>query len=304
MTGSVRLDEPLMRALLFVPGNDERKLAKAGSVGADVVVIDLEDAVAESEKTAARSVTRQAVASAGGDGAVAVRVNGLDSGRLEDDVAAVTAPGLWGIVVPKVETADTLVVASDEVARAERDQGLAPGKVALLALIETPLGIARCEDILLGRAPKRTVTAMFGVADFSAALGVDITPDGSELFYARSRLIVATRAAQMPAPIDGPYLQLEDSDGLLSDSRRSRALGFQGRVALHPRQIGPIQQAFSELGDDQVAAARRIVEAFERAETGGVASIRVDGRFVDYPVYELARSKLRRHEAYLRSLSP
>jgi citrate lyase subunit beta/citryl-CoA lyase len=173
----------------------------------------------------------------------------------------------------------------------------------LLALIGTPLGIARCEEILLS-APPRTVTAMFGVADFSAALGVDITPEGSELFYSRSRLIVAARAASMPAPIDGPYLQMDDTDGLLPDSRRSRTLGFQGRVALHPRQIGPIQQAFSELSDDQVAAARRIVEAFEQSEAGGLASIRVDGRFVDYPVYQLARAKLRRHEAYVRSRSP
>jgi citrate lyase subunit beta/citryl-CoA lyase len=301
MTVSIDWDHQLMRTVLFVPGNDRRKLAKAGSLGADVVVIDLEDAVAESEKTAARAVTRDAIAGARGSGPVAVRVNGIDSGRLEDDIAAVTAPGLSAIVVPKVEGAQALALASGALNRAESDRGLPSGTVALLALVETPLGIARCEEILLG-APPRTVTAMFGVADFSAALGVDITADGSELFYARSRLIVATRAASMPAPVDGPYLELDDADGLLSDSRRSRALGFQGRIALHPRQIGPIQQAFSELSDDQVAAARQIVEAFEQAEAGGLASIRVDGRFVDYPVYQLALAKLRRHEAYLRSL--
>jgi citrate lyase subunit beta/citryl-CoA lyase len=302
MTASIDWDQQLMRAVLFVPGNDRRKLAKAAAAGADVVVIDLEDAVAETEKTAARAVTREAVPSANGGGPVAVRVNGVDTGRLEDDIAAVAVPGLSAIVVPKVEAADALAVANEVLTHAERDQALPPGTVALLAIIETPLGIARCDEILLG-APARTVTAMFGVADFSAALGVDLTPEGSELFYARSRLIVAARAASMPAPVDGPYLQIEDTDGLLSDSRRSRTLGFQGRIALHPRQIGPIQQAFSELSDDQLAAARRIVEAFEQAEAGGIASIQVDGRFVDYPVYQLARGKLRRHEAYVRSRS-
>lgn len=289
-----------LRAVLFVPGNDRRKQAKVGAAGADLVVFDLEDAVAESEKTAARVVTREAIPIVAKAGVVAVRVNGIDSGRLEDDITAVVTPGLHAVIVPKVEHAGTLPAAEEALAQAERDHGLAPGSVALIAVVETPLGIARCEEILL-QAPSRTVTAMFGLADFSAALGVDVTPEGSELFYARGRLIVAARAAGMPGPVDGPYLDVDDTEGLLADSRRSRALGFQGRLALHPKQVAPITQAFSELSDQQLAAARRIVDAFEEAESAGVASIRVDGRFVDYPVYDLARTKLRRHETYLRS---
>ena len=115
------------------------------------------------------------------------------------------------------------------------------------------------------------------------------------------RLIVATRAAGCRAD-RRPYLRLDDTDGLLADSRRSRGLGFQGRIALHPRQVDPVNRAYSELSDEQVAAAERIVAAFEEAEASGVASIRVDGRFVDYPVYELARTKLRRHAAYQREM--
>lgn len=290
--------EQLLRAVLFVPGNDPRKQAKVGAAGADLVVIDLEDAVAESEKTAARAVTREAIPAAAKSGIVAVRINGIESGRLEDDIAAVVTPGLHALVVPKVEQLDTLPAAGKALATAEREQGLPSGTVALIALVETPLGIARCEEILL-QAPSRTVAAIFGLADFSAALGVDVTAEGSELFYARGRLIVAARAAGLPGPVDGPYLDIDDTDGLLADSRRSRTLGFQGRVALHPRQVAPITQAFSELNDAQLAAARRIVEAFEDAESGGVASIRVDGRFVDYPIYQLARTKLRRHDSYL-----
>ncbi len=297
------VDQEMLRAVLFVPGNDRRKLARAGIAGADVVVIDLEDAVADAEKTAARAVTREALPSAGAGSPVAVRVNAIDTGRLEADIAAVAAPGLSAIVVPKVEAPGVLAAANQALTDAERSQGLAPGTIAMLALIETPLGIARCEEIMLD-APPRTITAMFGVADLSAALGVDITPEGTELLYARSRLIVAARAAGMPAPVDGPYLQIANAEGLLLDSRRSRRLGFQGRVALHPRQIAPIQQVYSELSDDEAAAARRIVEAFEHAEAGGLASIRVDDTFVDYPVYQLALAKLRRHEAYVRSASP
>lgn len=290
----------LLRAVLFVPANDERKLEKARELGADLVVADLEDAVAESEKTAARAVARAALPSLAAGVAAAVRVNGLETGRLEDDLGAVAAPELSAIVVPKVESVQALEAADRALARAEQAHELAPGSVALIALVETPLGIAHCEQILL-EAPSRTVTAMFGVADFTAALGVDVSPDGTELLYARSRLVVAARAAGLAAPIDGPYLQIEATEGLVEDSRRSRRLGFQGRVALHPRQVAPINQAFSELAPEELSSAQAVVEAFEAAEAGGVASIRVNGRFVDYPVYELARAKLRRHAAYIEA---
>ncbi|HET6870397.1 MAG TPA: CoA ester lyase [Solirubrobacteraceae bacterium] len=285
------MSEQLLRSLLFVPGNDERKLGKAGSTGADLVVIDLEDGVAEAEKTGARSTAADAAGRISAHARVAVRVNGIETGRLEEDVASVTAaPGVSVIVVPKVEAVDTLPVVDDL---------LAGSALGLLALVETPLGITRCEDILAS-APPRTITAMLGIADFTAALGVDLSAEGTELLYARQRLIVAARAAGMPGPIDGPYLRLDDETGLLADTRRSRALGFQGRVALHPRQVDPINRAYSELSDEQLGAAERIVAAFEEAEAAGTASIRVDGRFVDYPVYELARALLRRHAAYQR----
>jgi citrate lyase subunit beta/citryl-CoA lyase len=291
-----------LRTLLFVPGNDERKLSKVGTTGADLVVIDLEDAVAEAAKTEARATANQAVGRISRTAAVAVRVNGLDTGRLQDDIAAVAQAGLSAIVVPKVEAPDSLTAAQESLAMSERNGPHPSGTIALIALLETPLGIARCEEILLN-APQRTVAAMFGVADFSAALGVEPTAGGMELLYARGRLIVAARAARMASTIDGPYLRIDDSEGLLDDSRRSRALGFQGRVALHPSQVAPINQAFSELSSEQLTLARRIVEAFEEAEAAGTASIRVGGRFVDYPVYEQARAKLRRHEAYLRTLT-
>lgn len=297
---SVDRREQLLRSLLFVPGNDARKLQKAASAGADLVVIDLEDAVAEAEKTDARTRAAEAVQRLSAHACVAVRVNGIETGRLEDDIASVAAaPGLSAIVVPKVEAADTLSAAADQLARTECKTEPRAGMIGLIALVETPLGIVRCDDTL-GSAPARTITAMFGVADFSAALGVELSDEGTELLYARQRLIVAARAAGMPGPIDGPYLRLDDACGLLADTRRSRALGFQGRVALHPRQVDPINRAYSELSDERLDGAERIVAAFEEAEADGVASIRVDGRFVDYPVYELARAQLRRHAAYRR----
>ena len=278
---------------MFVPASDERKLAKVGAYGADLIVIDLEDAVAEDQKTAARAQAHAALATFPAGRVVAVRVNGIETGRLDDDIEAVTAPGLAAVVVPKLEDAGTLPAVDAALARAEREAGLAEGTVRVLALIETPLGVVRCEE-LLAAAPPRTVTAIFGLVDFSVALGVDLTAGGEELAYARGRIVIAARAAGLSAPVDGPYPDLDDLDGLLASSRHVRTLGFQGRVALHPAQLPAINRAFSELGAGEAAHAERVVAAFEEARARGVASLRVGGQFVDYPVYELARRKLSR----------
>jgi citrate lyase subunit beta / citryl-CoA lyase len=293
-------DNRPLRALLFAPGNDRRKLAQVGTFEADAVVIDLEDAVADTEKSAARATARHAIPTYGSDQLVMVRVNGIRSGRLGDDIAAVVCPQLAAVMVPKVEKSETLRVAELALIEAERDSGMKVGAVRLIALVETALGIMRADEITQN-APARTLTTVFGLADFSAELGVELTTSGDELLYARGRLVVATRAAGMISPIDGPYLRLNDEDGLIQDCHRSRALGFQGRVTIHPPQVMPTQRAYSELSEEAAAAQRRIVEAFERARASGVAAVQVDGSFVDYPVYQLARRRLAGYEALFRS---
>lgn len=293
----IEWDTQHLRSLLFVPGSDERKLAKSATLGADVVVIDLEDAVAEESKVGARDTSRAAIATYGANIVVAARVNGVASGLLDDDVAAVVTRGLDAIMVPKVEELDSLRYADTIIAAAEQDAGLAVGSIRLFVLIETPLGLTRCESLLVG-APARTVAAAFGAGDFATELGVDLTPDATEILYARSRIVVASRAAGLAAPIDGPWLWLDDMNGLETDSVRSRQLGFQGRVTLHPSQVKSVIRTYSALNDEEAAQARRVVGAFERAEKDGVASLRIDGRFVDYPIYRLARERLFRYDAW------
>jgi citrate lyase subunit beta/citryl-CoA lyase len=261
-------------------------------------VIDLEDAVADEEKTAARTMARDAIPSCGtGGAAVTVRVNSRPTGRMEEDLASVVRPELDAIMVPKIEDSETLPAVDAVLAEAERREGLEVGSVRLLALIETARGVVECERIL-ATAPPRTLTAVFGLGDFSTELGIDLTRDAYELHYARSRLVVATRAAGLRKPVDGPWLDLQDEEGLEADSARSRSLGFQGRVTVYPPQVATVQRAYSRLPEEQVESARRVVAAFEEAEQRGVASIRVDGRFVDYPIYNLARERLRLDAAY------
>lgn len=293
-------EQQLLRALLFVPGTERRKLAKVATFGADAIVIDLEDAVADDEKTEARAVTREALPSYAGGPAIMVRVNGRATGRMADDLRAVVHPRLDAVVVPKLEDAETLREVDAVLDEAEAREGLARGHVRVLALVETALGLVRCEDAL-ARAPERLVTAIFGLGDFTADLGIDLTADAAELAYARSRVVVAARAAGLRRPIDGPFLDLFNEEGLLADSARSRQLGYQGRVTVYPPQVDATQRAYSWLGDEEAERARRVVAAFEEGERRGVASLRVDGQFVDYPIYRRAVEKLRLYDAYRQS---
>ena len=289
-------EERPLRSLLFAPGNHPRKLEKVGTFGSDAIVLDLEDAVADAEKEAARGMVRAALPTYTGRSIVFVRVNGADTGRMEDDARAVVCQDLDGIMVPKVERPATLPELDALLGGLEREQGLPEGHVRLLALIETALGLVRCEEIALA-APPRVLTLVFGLGDFSTDIGVDLTPDATELVYGRSRVVVAARAARLPPALDGPYLDLQNVDGLVADTLRSRQLGFQGRVVVYPPQVEHVQRVYADLPEDEAERARRIVEAFEEAEAAGSASIQVDGRFVDYPIYERAKQKLRLYEA-------
>jgi len=289
-------EDRVLRSLLFAPGNHPRKLEKVGTFGSDAIVLDLEDAVADAEKEAARGMVRAALPTYDESTIVAVRVNGAETGRLEDDVRAVVCADLDCIMVPKVERAETLPRLDSLLSELEREHGLEQGQIRLLALIETALGLVCCEEIALN-APPRVLTLVFGLGDFSTDIGVDLTPDATELLYARSRVVVAARAARLRAALDGPYLDLQNFEGLSADSLRSRQLGFEGRVVVYPPQVEHVQRAYSDLPAEELERARRVVDAFEEAEEMGSASIQVDGRFVDYPIYRRATQKLRLYEA-------
>jgi citrate lyase subunit beta/citryl-CoA lyase len=283
--------------LLFAPGSDTRKLEKVGSFGADAVVLDLEDAVADSEKRAARSAVRVALETFGANGAeVFVRINGARSGLMEGDIEAVVCARLDGVLLPKVEASEEVAELDRQLEKLESVRDLPVGGILVLPLVETALGVVRCEEIALA-APTRVLTLVFGLGDFSADMWVDLSSDGTELLYARSRVAVAARAARMPPALDGPYPDLRNTRGLIEDTRRSRQLGFQGRIAVYPPQVEPIQRVYSDLGPEEAALARKIVSSFEMAEASGSASIQVDGHFIDYPIFERAKQKLQRHEA-------
>lgn len=305
MTGNIELrrtrppviwEEALLRSLAFVSADDREQLKAIASAGPDAVVFDLEDAVTGSRNESVRRSARQALSTYPGPAILAARVNGYETGLLDQDVNVLASPHLDAIIVPKLESAEVLAEVDRTLASAERMAGLALGAIRLLGLIETTRGVVECEAIAAA-APARLLTFVFGTGDFSVDLRVDLTHEPTELLYARSRVAIAARAWNLLSAIDGPFRDRENLDGLAIHTRQSRQLGFQGRVVIDPRQIAPINEIYSESSPEEVEQARAVLEAFE---SGALSSLLTGNRLTDYPVYHRARQRLRLSEPRTR----
>ena len=278
----------LYRSLLFAPGNQPRKVEKALGLDADGVILDLEDAVAVSEKDSAREQVLKALQGPR-VGFAYVRVNAHHSPFLEGDLRTVVAPGVDGIMLPKLESVAQLEEVDGLIRQREREQGLEAGRIDLLPIIETARGLAMLESF--GAVATGVRRLAFGAADYTLDLGMRWTPEERELDYPRSRIVLGSKLAELEPPIDTVFTHLGQIDALRRSANLARDLGFQGKLCIHPEQIAPVNEAFTP-GAAEIERARRCVEAFEQAEAAGNASIQVDGQFIDYPVVEKARRTL------------
>lgn len=267
------------------------------TLGADAVILDLEDAVATAEKPATRALVVEALARPRRCRGY-VRVNALSTEWGYGDLVAVVQPGVDGIVLPKVESADQAKTADWLIAQLERERGLPIGGIDLLPIIETGLGFANLEAI--ARSGTRVKRLSFGAGDFTLDLGIAWSPEESELLPYRTAFVVTSRAAGLEPPLDTVWIHLHDADGFRRSAALVKALGFQGKLCIHPDQVPPANAVFTPT-DEEVARARRVVEAFAEAEEKGLASIQVDGRFVDYPIVYLAQRLLAKAEAIAAS---
>jgi citrate lyase subunit beta/citryl-CoA lyase len=267
------------RTLLFVPGDRPDRIARAIASDADAVAVDLEDAVAPPAKAAAREAALAAVRAAPPRKGLFLRVNALDGPEFAEDLATLTAlsPHLTGVLLPKVESADQI----------HRLHELLADGMAVLPIVETARGVLAATAI--AAAGPRVATLLFGTLDLAADLGVSPTVEGRELLHARSQVVLATAAAGLPGPLDGPHAALDDTDGLVRASRLARELGFTGKVVLHPRQLAPVRDAFAP-SEDELARAREILDAHR--DTGSGAFRLADGTFVDAPVVRRAAALL------------
>jgi citrate lyase subunit beta/citryl-CoA lyase len=270
------------RSLLYVPGIQERMLAKAPTTGADGLILDLEASVPEGEKKRARDMVATMlpgiVAATTAD--IFVRVNTLASGLVADEIAAVAIPGLAGIALPALDSVAEIEVVSSWLDAAEARAGLAAGSLGILAILESARAVLRAYELL--SASPRIVAALFGAEDFRQDMNVPRSRDGLELQYARAAVGVAARAARVPA-LDIVFTDLADEAGLVEETRQGRLLGYTGKQVIHPRQLPPVHQALGPTGAE-LDWARRVVAAAVQAATEGSGAFVLDGRMIDRPV--------------------
>jgi len=275
----------LLRSVLFVPGTRSDRFDKALAAGADAVILDLEDAVDAGRKAEARDTVAAFLTTApASPPLVFVRVNAPGSPWIEEDLArAPEFAGIHGLVVPKVESPGHL----EAVARHAPERRVIPLIEGARAVLDAPA---------IAAADAHVLALLFGAEDLTADLGISRTIDGEELLFARSQVVLAAASVGAEA-IDAVFTDLADTDRLLIDARRARALGFRGKMAIHPKQVPVINRAFSPTAEE-VARARRIVSSFEAAGDEGVT--RMDDEMIEAPVATRARRIIALAEAISR----
>ena len=279
----------LLRSLIFVPGNRANMLEKARDFPADVIVADLEDSVPPGEKVAARDMVQQIGPQLCAKGQkLMVRLNSLDTGLTQDELAAVIGPHLYGISLGKVESIFEIREMERIASTLEVARGLELRCLRLIPWLESARGVYFAYEI--ATASPRIVGVAFGAEDYTQDMGVRRTDTGGEVSYARARVAVAAKAARVVA-LDGVYVRFRDQAGLEADVGEALSMGYKGKFAIHPAQVDTINRMFSPLPED-VEYARRVVEAWEEAEAEGRGSVALDDKMVDVPVVKRARDLL------------
>lgn len=261
------------RSVLYMPGSNARALEKGRDLPADALILDLEDAVAPDAKDLARDQIAKAVAE-GGYGAreIIVRVNGLDTPWGQADVKAIATSGADAVLLPKVESA----------AMVQKLEGLmadagAPATMAIMCMMETPLGILRAEEI--AGASQRLSCLVMGTSDLVKDLQAAHTPERLPVLTSLSLCVLAARAHGL-AVVDGVHLDLQDDEGFAASCRQGRELGFDGKTLIHPKTIAAANEAFAP-SSDEIAWSQKIIAAHHEAAAAGKGVVVVDGKLIE-----------------------
>lgn len=277
----------MKRSYLFVPAISTRIFEKALASEADYVIFDLEDAVAISEKQEARERAKNFLVNNQPSKDVLIRINDVTTTFWREDLEAAIEAGAKGVIVPKAESAVSMKMVCESALNSLERQNKDIQSFVVLPLVETARGVQFAYEIAAAHyLIKRLV---FGSIDYCLDVGCDLTDDGTELLYARSQVVNASRAAGIGSPIDAVYPDLGNEPGLVNETSRAKKLGFKAKLAIHPKQLQPIHDIFTP-NQKELAAALEIVRAFEAAEGQGIASIAVGNKLVDYPVYKKAKA--------------
>jgi citrate lyase subunit beta/citryl-CoA lyase len=287
-----------VRSMLFTPGNRLDMLAKAVNSGTDAVIVDLEDSVSVDNKPEARANLESLPES---PVPYYVRTNAVETGLLWEDVVAAGRSAAVGVIVPKAEDPKVISQVDGALTAMELESGRTVGSITLIPLIESAVGVRLTYEMSL--ASDRVECVMFGggeQGDLVADLGVEWTPEGTGLMQARSQVLLSSRAAGVPYPMEAVFMDFRNPDALRVECELARTLGYVGKVAIHPAQIAVINDVFTP-APEVVEYQRKVLAAFEEAEAQGKASIAVDGKMVDYAVARVARAVIARAEAASRA---
>jgi citrate lyase subunit beta/citryl-CoA lyase len=276
----------LRRTMLFMPGNNPGMLQNAGILGADSIILDLEDAVSLTEKDSARILTREAIKSIDYINVeVVVRVNPFDTEFAKEDIDVIARVKPDALMIPKA-TEEELQAVDEILTNIEAEEGFEKGSIKLIPIIETAYGVENVYNII--KSSHRIVAVLLGGEDLTSDLGIKRTKEGEEIFYARNRVAIACKALKVDS-IDTPFTDTNDFEGLEKDTRKAKSLGLTGKAAINPRQIDTIHDVYAP-SVEEIKYAKRVLEAMEEAEREGKGVFSLDGKMVDAPVINRAKN--------------
>lgn len=281
---------PVMRSVFYVPGNNDKMIAKAPTTPADIITLDLEDSVPPAEKPRAREMVRENLKFAGSGGStIYVRINNWETLMTNDDLEAIVYEGLSGVCLAKCGGPDHVQRLEWKLEELERRRKLPVGSIAIQLLIETAKGVINAYPSAI--ASKRVNSLIFGAVDYTKDMRVKLTSEGEEQRYARRHTAVAARASGCIA-IDCPFVAFKDTEAFEKSTREGRQMGYEGRMLIHPSQIEPSHRIYTPAPED-VEWAKGVVKVFEEEGIAkGMAAVTYLGKMVDTPVYENARTIL------------
>jgi len=281
------------RALLYMPGDDWKKITKSLTLGVDCICMDMEDGVAVNRKAGARATIAKALQELDfGKSEKLARINSVGSGWEKDDIAAVLPVRPDGIVIPKIESLDQIKWGSEIIEAAELRYGWPINSVRMLVGVETAKGILNLREIA---SHPRLDGIIFGGEDFAASVGATRSRDATELLYARQAVVVACAAFGLQA-IDIVTIDFKNLEVVRAEAEFGARLGYSGKQIIHPAQVEPVQSAFTP-NDEAIAYAKRIVESFEASQKEGRGAFALDGKMIDMPLLKNARKVLERARA-------
>jgi len=279
----------MLRSMLFLPGNTPNIIVNGEILGADAVILDLEDAVAPAEKDAARVLVRNAIRYMGfGSCQVIVRINGIDTPFWQKDLQAIIPVKPNWIMPPKVSCAQDVLAVDASITQLEEALGLEKNTVKLIPLIETALGIENA--FAIATASPRVKAIFLGGEDLTADLHCKRTKEGNEINYARCRMVCAARAAGIEV-YDTPFTDVNDDEGIYIDAQYAKSLGFSGKSAISPRHVKAINEVFSPSMKD-IDYAYEVMAAIREAKAQGKGAVALRGKMIDAPIVARAQQTI------------